>query len=412
MIPKILVQTSLCKPQQYVIDLFCKFAPNWKYEHYNDAEVLQFFSDNPHPEFLNITEKFNNMHVGQHKADLFRYYFLYIKGGVFIDSDAMLNTQLDDITRNYDFFTVDCDNIPGVIFQGFIGSISGNKILYNALIHAYNITQEELNTDYHALCKHIYNQLYDENKNKKIYNIHMKLYNENTYNEGAVKVYDKCHDPNKALLFHYWRFKIIVKNPQPVFITPVVIITPCSRPENLEKLRESIHFDNDNLVAWVIIYDLRNMAFNKRYTNDPKIIETGCYEDGVVGHQIRNMALREIVKDGLVYFLDDDTILHPYFWTIVNNFRPEINIYTFNLLYQNGSILYGNNPTIRNIDTCQFIFHKKAAKNYAFTPDDYCGDGLFIQTLYQENQDTTLFVNSIGAYYNWLNKAQPKPIGL
>jgi hypothetical protein len=124
------------------------------------------------------------------------------------------------------------------------------------------------------------------------------------------------------------------------------------------------------------------------------------------------MALREIVREGLIYFLDDDTILHPFFWTIVNNFRPEINIYTFNLLYQNGSILYGNNPTIRNIDTCQFIFHKKVAKNYAFTPDDYCGDGLFIQTLYQENQDSTMFVNSIGAYYNWLNKAQPKPIGL
>jgi hypothetical protein len=406
MIPKIIVQTSICKPQQYIIDLFCKFAPNWKYEHYNDVEVLQFFSENPHPEFLNITEKFNSIPYGQHKADLFRYYFLYIKGGVFIDSDAMLNAPIEEIINNYEFFTVTSDHVKDSIFQGFIGACPNNIIIYKALMDAYTINIDQLTHEFHILCRNLYKIIYECS-----YNFPLKIYIEADYNDPATKTFDS-DAPDKILLFHYWKFKIILRNPPAVFITPLVIVTPCSRPENLEKLRKSIQFDNDHFQYWIIIYDTRYMPFIKRYENEAKIMEFECKDDGVVGHQIRNMALREIVREGLIYFLDDDTILHPYFWTIVNNFRPEINIYTFNLLYQNGTILYGNNPTIRNIDTCQFIFHKKAAKNYAFTVDDYCGDGLFIQTLYQENQDSTLFVNSIGAYYNWLNKAQPKPIGL
>jgi hypothetical protein len=404
MIPKIIVQTSICKPAQYIIELFCKFAPNWKYEHYNDNEILQFFNNNPLLEFPNIIEKFNSMKVGQHKADLFRYYFLYIKGGVFIDSDAMLNTQLDDIAKDYDFFTVNCDNNSGIIFQGFIGGISKCSIIYDALIHAYNITQEELSTDYHAFCKHLYNQLCDENNNEKSYCFPIKLYTEDTYNYGTAKTFDKLGNSDEILLFHYYRYKLILRNPKIEFITPVLIITPCSRPENLEKIRESIDFDNDNFLSWIIIYDLRHMKFIKRYSNCNKIVETGCTEEGVNGHQIRNMALREIVREGLIYFLDDDTIVHPFFWTIVNNFHQEINIYTFNLLDQNGTIHYGNNPTIGNINTYQFIFHKKIINNYAFNPNDYYSDGLFIQTLCQENQDTSLFVNSIGGYYNWLNK--------
>jgi mannosyltransferase OCH1-like enzyme len=214
MIPKIIVQTSICKPAQYIIDLFCKFAPDWKYEHYNDAEIIQFFNDNPLAEFPNIAAKFNSMEVGQHKADLFRYYFLYIKGGVFIDSDAMLNTQLDNITKDYDFFTVNCDSIPGVIFQGFIGGIPQCPLIYDALTHAYNITQEELTADYHAFCKHLYNRLYDENKNERPHDFPIKLYTEDTYNYGAAKTFDKLGNPDDVLLLHYYRFKLILRNPK------------------------------------------------------------------------------------------------------------------------------------------------------------------------------------------------------
>ena len=36
------------------------------------------------------------------------------------------------------------------------------------------------------------------------------------------------------------------------------------------------------------------MEFIKRYSNNPKIIELECKEDGIAGHQIRNYALHII----------------------------------------------------------------------------------------------------------------------
>jgi hypothetical protein len=196
---------------------------------------------------------------------------------------------------------------------------------------------------------------------------------------------------------------------------PLIIVTPCSRPDNLEKLRESIHFDNEKFMYWIIIYDTRKQPFIKRYENHEnhdKIIELECREDGVVGHQIRNMAMHSVIQQGLIYFLDDDTILHPYFWTIVDNFKEGVTIYTFNLLYQNGVVLFGSNPHPRGIDTSQFIFDKSIVGHLRFDSADYCADGFFIENLYNKNKDTAVFVNSIASYYNWLNKDQPLPVGV
>ena len=51
------------------------------------------------------------MERGAHRADLFRYYYLYMEGGVFIDSDAMLMKDLNEIVADYEFFTVDSSEI-------------------------------------------------------------------------------------------------------------------------------------------------------------------------------------------------------------------------------------------------------------------------------------------------------------
>jgi len=56
---------------------------------------------------------FHAFEKGEHKADLFRYV-----NDVFID--AMLEVELDQVTRNYEFF------------QGFIGSIPKHPIIYHA----------------------------------------------------------------------------------------------------------------------------------------------------------------------------------------------------------------------------------------------------------------------------------------
>lgn len=91
---------------------------------------------------------------------MFRYYFIYLKGGVFLDSDAMLQKNIDLISKNYDFFSVNSTHYcPGCIFQGFLGAKPKNKIIYEALVDAYNVNTKDLDKDYLLLCKYLFNIL-------------------------------------------------------------------------------------------------------------------------------------------------------------------------------------------------------------------------------------------------------------
>ena len=77
------------------------------------------------------------MPTGAHKADLFRYYYLYIYGGVFIDSDLMITTNIVNIIKDYNLITVQGGGDG--IFQGLLASTPKNKIMYDCLLDAYNI---------------------------------------------------------------------------------------------------------------------------------------------------------------------------------------------------------------------------------------------------------------------------------
>ena len=208
MIPKIIFQTSRNKPEQYVIDKIISKCPDWKYFHYNDVEIKTFFNENYIEEFKDIVKKFDKIPRGQHKADLFRYYYLYLNGGVFIDSDAMVEMNIENIIKDYTFFSVDSYYNPHSIFQGFIGSTPKNKLIYLALKDAYNIDINLLSNDYHLLCKNLYkiiknntNNLFIDSTNDKIH-----LYREKYYNNDCAEIYN---NDNKTVLLHYFGNKII-----------------------------------------------------------------------------------------------------------------------------------------------------------------------------------------------------------
>lgn len=176
----------------------------------------------------------------------------------------------------------------------------------------------------------------------------------------------------------------------------LTIITPCSRPENLEKIKESIDFDK--IDKWYIVYDNRHFEFSKRYENNPKVVEIECKDEGVVGHQCRNKAL-DIIKSGMVYFLDDDNIIHPEFWNI--DFQSG-KIYTFNQQRSSSDILRGDNINVGKIDTAQFVFDKSLLNGLKFQKDIYEADGIFIQKLIEDNRTNWNFIDQIGCYYNKL----------
>jgi len=201
-IPKIIVQTDISSPEQYVIDKIVSKSPGWIYVHYNDESAVQFFLDNYLEEFKDVVQKFNEMPSGAHKADLFRYYFLYIYGGVFFDSDAMIEVDINEIIKDYDFFSVYSSVEPNTIFQGFLGATPKNPIIYRALQDTYNTEAHRLYDDYFLFCRNLYNIIHDFT-----YHFKIKLYREELYDEYASVI----DDENRCILTHYWKTKVIPK---------------------------------------------------------------------------------------------------------------------------------------------------------------------------------------------------------
>lgn len=197
-IPKIILQTSREKPEQYVIDKIKRYSPGWEYIHFVDSEIINYFENHPIDGLENIINKFNRIKNGAHKADLFRYYFLYLNGGVFIDSDATLNADMNDIANDCEFFSVN-SVFDNTIFQGFIGATSHNNIIYKALIDAYHI--ETLEKDYLVLTRNMYTFIKEEEGN---YTIKL-FYEKHTGNE----VYDTYDENGTVILKHYSLTKTI-----------------------------------------------------------------------------------------------------------------------------------------------------------------------------------------------------------
>ena len=177
----------------------------------------------------------------------------------------------------------------------------------------------------------------------------------------------------------------------------LTIITPCSRRENLCKVYESIHFEK--IHKWIIVYDTsKQMTYTKLFQHD-KILETECSDFGISGNAQRNFGA-SLVLDGHIYFLDDDTIVHPEFWNL--QFDNEY-FYTFDQYRCSicGWVLYGNDIRVNRIDTAMFVVPKHMFSEWDVSR--YDADGYFITKLNILNPGKHIYCNVLACYYNYLN---------
>ncbi len=209
-IPRVIMQTSVTKPENYIVELINNFCPNWKYIHFTDNEIIKYFNDNPISEFPDIVNKFNSFTKGQHKADLFRYYFLYINGGIFLDSDAIFEVNVENIIKDYSCIFVKSFMPNTHLFNGFIATYSKNPIIYEALKHAYYTEDDILVKHYHYFCEELY-RIYNRHISTGIINpITVKVYQEHTkHNEGygGSIILDDIN--GSKIISHYWESKKI-----------------------------------------------------------------------------------------------------------------------------------------------------------------------------------------------------------
>jgi len=120
----------------------------WKYTFFNDTKITDFFKTHSDPEFPDIQGIFDSFTTGPHKADLFRYFYLYKLGGVFIDSDLMLYDDIDTIVGRHSFVSVKAIKPAGSIFNGFLAATPANPIIREALKHLYATKNADLQAKY------------------------------------------------------------------------------------------------------------------------------------------------------------------------------------------------------------------------------------------------------------------------
>jgi len=163
----------------------------------------------------------------------------------------------------------------------------------------------------------------------------------------------------------------------------LTIVTPCSRPQNLSAIAESIKpgrslFD----VIWMVVFDNRE-----------------CKESINGGHQ-RNCAL-DAIMDGWVYFLDDDTIIHPDLFSELAKVAAPAVAFEQDLETWIRKVA-PSEMRVCHIDMGQVVIRRELIGNTRFDIEQHIEDGLFIESIYENNPNAWSFINKPLCYYNKL----------
>ena len=162
MIPRNIFQTSKNKLGKHVKDWIIKHTETeWKYVHHDDNENIDFLKTHFQKDYPDVIEKYNTLPFGQFKADFARYAYLYINGGVYLDSDIVLNETLENIIEDFDFVIVhsikwNCK----LSLNAFIAVHPGNQTILKCFQYIYNVSSKRHAKDHYlTLCRQLYTQV-------------------------------------------------------------------------------------------------------------------------------------------------------------------------------------------------------------------------------------------------------------
>jgi len=207
------------------------------------------------------------------------------------------------------------------------------------------------------------------------------------------------------------------------------VITPCIRPQNLPTILESIlvsRADTPIHINWYIVSDGKVPLEDERYQSFiaaiPSLQDLSIILMSYEGNSSPRNKPMDAVESGLLFFLDDDTIMHrDYISHIYEAARDKDEI---GILYHQSIKEAPSNAITRkvlahkvipeNIDTGQITITKnligavrwKAGPR--FDVEDWVPypDGIFIKELYQKHKKKFVILDKILSHYNFL--AKPK----
>ena len=171
------------------------------------------------------------------------------------------------------------------------------------------------------------------------------------------------------------------------------IITPCSRPENLHKIAESIKIP-EGKYRWIVVHDAERLP-------EINLLPNGAMH--ISGNGQRNSGLNFIDygRNNWVYFNDDDTTIHPDLWDSI----CELGQHDFLHFYQEDKDhnirLCNEDVAVCRIDSHNFLFKTELLGSSRFIIGDYCADGHFATEIYQKAQNP-LYIQKVLSTYNSL----------
>jgi hypothetical protein len=173
------------------------------------------------------------------------------------------------------------------------------------------------------------------------------------------------------------------------------IITPSKRPQNLLTVSKSINIPKENY-RWIVVVDAPKVDLALIPDNALHL----CYTNtqSTWGNAQRNRAI-DIIKFGWVYFLDDDTLLHPDLWDSVKDLDNDF--IHFNQLHKNGRHRIGGTVKLNHIDSGSVLIHHILIGDTRWVLHRRAADGVFIEEVYSRAK-TPMFLNKNLSVYNKL----------
>jgi len=160
-IPKLIIQTF--KDKNNIASKVYKnkeqYAPGYKHIVFDDNECLQFlrrYNDVLCNE--DLEKVWYSLKKGAHRADLFRYCYLYVNGGVYLDiKTELIEPLVKTFPKRNTLYTV-LSIKKNTIYQGIIASPPKNKLFLDLINYIANNTHI-INKRYLSCTRDFYNKI-------------------------------------------------------------------------------------------------------------------------------------------------------------------------------------------------------------------------------------------------------------
>ena len=171
------------------------------------------------------------------------------------------------------------------------------------------------------------------------------------------------------------------------------IITPCSRPENLKLISESINIPAQKY-RWIVVFD----GFTYEEEDIPNNCEAYCIKDSnsIYGNAQRNYGI-DLVNEGHLYFNDDDTEINERLWENIKNLDEDF--ISFGQLNKDGTLrLEGKIVAVGYIDSHNFIVSRECVGDTRWNLSRYDADGVFAHECYKHAKTKKYIPKALSVY--------------